>query len=100
MPRLEHTALLALLLKAYNRPVMDYHYFPDIVLIGKTRIEREELQMLLSEGYLQQTHRDNFGRFYALTEKAKLLLHQSLKAGRKGRKKLPAPPVQSNLLFR
>jgi hypothetical protein len=100
MPRPEHTALLALLLKAYNRPVMDFHYFPDVVLIGKTRIEREELLLLLSEGYLQQTHRDNFGRFFTLTEKAKMLLHQSLKGGRKSRKKEGLPAGQGSFLFR
>lgn len=100
MPRPEHTALLALLLKAYNRPVLDFHYFPDIVLIGKTRIEPAEFSMLLSEGYLQQTHRDNFGCFYTLTHKAKALLHQSLKEGRKGRKKQPMTAIQNNLLFR
>ena len=100
MPQQDSPSLLALLLKAYNRPVMDFYHFPEVVLIGRQRIEPEEFFQLISEGLLQQTHRDNFGRFYSLTDKAKALLHQSLQQGRgKARKKQLVPAGQGSFLF-
>lgn len=71
--------MLALLLKAYNKEVKDFYYFPDIVLIGRMRIEPTELQQLLGEGFLMQTCSDSFGRCYRLSAKAELVLFAQLK---------------------
>jgi hypothetical protein len=71
--------MLALLLKTYNKEVKDFYYFPDIVLVGRMRIELQELQQLLAEGYLVQTSADSFGRCYRLSEKAELVLFAQLK---------------------
>lgn len=93
-------AILALLLKAYNRQVKDFYYFPEVILVGKQRMEPEDFFLLISEGYLQQIHRDSFGRFYCLTEKAKRMLHQSLHAKQaKSRKKQTVPQAQGSLQF-
>jgi hypothetical protein len=79
--------MLALLLKAYNKEVKDFYYFPDIVLIGRMRIEPLELQQLLAEGYLMQTSADSFGRCYRLSEKAELVLFTQLKKKSTARQK-------------
>jgi hypothetical protein len=82
-------AILALLLKAYNRPVKDYYFFPDVIFVGRQRMEPEDFFQLVAEGYLQQTHRDSFGRIYTLSAKAEQLLHQSLQAKKGKSRKLP-----------
>lgn len=81
---------LALLLKAYNRPVKDFFYFPDVVLIGSQPIEPEDLAMLLGENYLQMAHADSFGRFYVLSQKGKEVLFTSLLAKPVRRRRKPA----------
>jgi hypothetical protein len=100
MPQQANTTILALLLKAYNRPVKDFYYFPDVIMVGKQRMEPEDFYLLVANGYLQQTHCDSFGRFYCLSEKAKQLLHESLHARQaRGRKKQPAPQAQGSFSF-
>lgn len=100
MPQQANTAILALLLKAYNRPVKDFYYFPEVIMVGRQRIEPEEFAQLIAGGYLQQTHRDSFGRFYCLTEKAKQLLHESLQPKQgKNRKKQGFQAAQGSLKF-
>lgn len=99
MSQQANNALLALLLKAYNRPVMDFIHFPEVILIGRQRIEPEAFGELLSNGYLQQVHHDNFGRIYTLTDKALSLLHQSLHGSRSKRKRQVEAPVQGSFSF-
>lgn len=88
-----NTSLLALLLKAYNKEVKDFFYFPDFVMVGRQRIEPQELQLLKNGGYLQQTGSDSFGRIYKLSAKAEneLRLHLTTPKKQQRKKKVPTP---------
>lgn len=92
-----NTSLLALLLKAYNKEVKDFFYFPDFVMVGRQRIEPQELQLLKNGGYLQQTGSDSFGRIYKLSVKAENELFRHLAAAKKQHRKKkvesPQPPL-------
>lgn len=91
--------MLALLLKAYNKEIKDFYYFPDIVLIGRLRIEPQELQQLLAEGYLLQTAHDSFGRCYRLSAKAEIVLFTQLKKKSAARQKKLTASSQPSLHF-
>lgn len=91
--------MLALLLKAYNKEIKDFYYFPDIVLIGRLRIEPQELQQLLAGGYLVQTSHDSFGRCYRLSAKAEMVLFTQLKKKSAARPKKLATNSQPFLHF-
>lgn len=95
-----NTSLLALLLKAYNEEVKDFYYFPDVVFIGRQRVEVVAFKQLLNEGYLQQTHCDTFGRFYKLSPEAEQVLFTHLhKGGGHRRKKGVSAPHQQCFSF-
>lgn len=70
--------LLQLLVKVYNQTVQSYHYFPDVIICGRQRLEKVEFDTLVYEGFLEPYYADSFGRFYRLSAKAHQLLHQSL----------------------
>ena len=89
--------MLALLLKAYNKEVKDFYYFPDIVLIGRMRIEQNELQQMLAEGYLLQTSADSFGRCYRLSPKAEMVLFTQLRKKSSSRPRKPTHSPQPAL---
>lgn len=79
--------LLALLIMTYNKEVKDFYYFPEVVLVGRTRLEPEAFHRLLQGGWLQQCSADSFGRYYRLSEKGEATLWQY----RRKRKQVAAP---------
>lgn len=66
--------LLALLIMTYNKEVKDFYYFPEVVLVGRTRLEPEAFQRLLQGGWLAQCGADSFGRYYRSSAKAEATL--------------------------
>jgi hypothetical protein len=70
MEQLTDKQLLALLVKVVYCTVQDYYYFPDVIIAGRQKIEREEFLFLFSEGYIAFYKADSFGRFYKHTAKA------------------------------
>ncbi len=99
MQQLENKYLLALLVKAYNRPIKDYFYFPEVILLDKGRMEKEDFDFLLAEGFLKEYKHDSFGRFYKLSKKAEDLLYTALVVKNAKKKQLSIPARQAYLHF-
>lgn len=57
-----------------NNVVETYRYFPDVALSGGCFIEKEDLDLLIEEGYLQATKQDSFGSFLELSNRGKAIL--------------------------
>lgn len=97
----ENRYLLSLLVKAYNRPILDYYYFPEVIYVGRQKMDREDFEYLLAEGLIGEYKHDAFGRFYTLTKKAEelLFLNIAAKAARKKRPSISVPTVQGRLCF-
>lgn len=81
-------ALLQLLVRVYNQSIQFYYHFPDVIICGNLRLEREEFDFLLKGGYLETYHTDSFGKIYRVSKRAELLLYQSL-----GRRRYRHSPV-------
>lgn len=75
-------SLLRLLVRVYNQSIQFYYYFPDVVICGQHRLEREEFELLLNGGYLSAYHTDSFGKLYHLSTKAEGYLHDVLQKRR------------------
>ena len=60
-----------------NRFVETYRNFPDVALSGGQFLDKEEIDRLISEGYLQPTTQDYFGQFLELSSRAKEVLKKS-----------------------
>jgi hypothetical protein len=60
-----------------NKFVETYRYLPDVVLSGGTFLEKEAIDQLLEEGYLQEIKQDAFGQFLGLSCRAKAVLQQT-----------------------
>ena len=67
-------SLLQLLVRVYNQSIQSYYFFPDVIICGSHRLEREEFDALLKEGYIVPYHTDSFGKLYRLTKKADEIL--------------------------
>lgn len=85
-------SLLALLLATYNKEVKDFFYFPDIVLVGRLRLEPEALRRLVQEGWLQISRADTFGRYYQHTAQTEQLL-----MAMRGKRRHPAIPKKTTI---
>lgn len=83
----ENRQLLSLLVKAYNTSIQDFYYFPDVILVGEQRMERDDFDLLRSGGYILEFRHDSFGRFYRLSQKAEHLLYQLIVSRSPARKK-------------
>jgi hypothetical protein len=94
----ENKHLLPLLVKAYNQVITDYFYFPEVIFAGNQKIERVDFETLLSDGLIQLSKYDSFGRYYQLSRKGEQLLQQHpAKPARK--KVMPVPLTQGCLYF-
>jgi hypothetical protein len=91
--------VLHLLVRAYNRPILDFYYFPDLILIGEQRLEEEEFLFLLSEAYIEKYKYDSFGRFYKLSKKAEQMLYTALVLKGTRKKRPSVSPVQGCFFF-
>ena len=99
MQQLVSKQVLHLLVKAYNRPIQDYFYFPEVILLDKQRMEKEDFELLLSEGFLKEYKYDSFGRFYRLSKKAEDLLYAEVVSKAAKKKQPPIPARQAFLHF-
>ena len=70
--------LLHLLIKVYNQAIQYYYRFPDVIICGNRRLEKEEFDLLLSEGYIVSYYTDSFGKLYRLSKKGERFLHENL----------------------
>ena len=91
--------LLRLLVSVYNQSIQTYFYFPDVIICGPHRMEREEFEQLLALHFIQAYKADSFGRWYRLTRTGENYLLQSLLR----RKRQPGadalPALQQRLPF-
>ena len=98
--RPDYRELLPVLVKALHTTVTDYYYFPEVVFAGRQRIDREAFDAMLAAGFLHQTKRDTFGRFYTLTPKAEQIIYEQVTSRHLYKKKRPAPKmVQASFCF-
>lgn len=58
-----------------NKIIETYRYFPDVALSGGCFIEKDDLDYLREQGYLQAAKQDSFGEFLELSTRAKAVLH-------------------------
>ena len=91
--------LFSLLLKVYNYTIQTYYRFPEVIIYGKRRLEREEFELLRDEGYLTAYYSDSFGKLYRLSKKAETFLLERRK--KRKRKNFPAAdaPAQCSFQF-
>lgn len=69
--------LLHLLVSIYNQSIQTYFYFPEVIICGHQRLEREAFEQLLSNKFLQVYKADSFGRYYRLSKDGEAFLFQS-----------------------
>jgi cyclopropane fatty-acyl-phospholipid synthase-like methyltransferase len=82
--------LLQLLVSVYNQSIQTYFYFPDVIICGYQRLEREAFDQLLANEMVQPFKADSFGRWYRLSKKGEEVLLQSFS---RRRHRQTAPPV-------
>lgn len=70
--------IIALLVRASNCPIQDYYYFPDVIFIGKEKIDKEKFTLLLTEELIAVYKKDSFGRYYNLTKKGEDFIYTRL----------------------
>lgn len=90
--------LLHLLVSIYNQSIQTYHYFPDVILCGRQRLEREAFSYLRTNDFLTVTASDSFGQYFRLSKKGEAYLFQS-SFRRRYKFPSPVPPTQSVLPF-
>jgi hypothetical protein len=70
--------LLQLLVRVINQSIQSYYYFPEVIICGQHRLEKDEFELLLSEGCIESYYSDSFGKLYRTSAKAEQLLHHNL----------------------
>jgi hypothetical protein len=48
-----HPVLLQLLVSVYNQSIQTYFYFPEVIICGRQRLERDDFDQLLAEEMVQ-----------------------------------------------
>lgn len=91
-------ALLQLLVRTYNQSIQSYYFFPEVILCGRHRLERDEFEQLLSEGFITSYQTDSFGKLYRLTKKADDFL-RAQRLRKRYRPKRSMPGLQTNFSF-
>ncbi|HEX8316193.1 MAG TPA: hypothetical protein VF609_14425 [Flavisolibacter sp.] len=71
-------SLLQLLVRVFNQTIQYYYHFPDVIICGHQRLEKEEFDHLLSAGFITPYHTDSFGKLYHLSKKAEAFLQENL----------------------
>jgi len=92
-------ALLQLLVRVYNRSIQSYYFFPDVIICGHHRLERDDFEFLLKEGYIVPYHTDSFGKLYRLTKKAEEVLHTQLRVRKYRSQKAKEAAKQADFSF-
>ena len=65
-------------MKVYNQFIQTYFYFPEVIICGSSRLEKEEFDLLLSHHFIIAYYTDSFGKLYRLSKKGEAFLHESL----------------------
>jgi hypothetical protein len=86
--------LFSLLVRVYNNSIQCYFHFPDVIIYGNHRLERQEFEQLLSGNYIAPCYADSFGKIFRLTKKAEILLHLQ----RNKKKRRPAYTLTASAL--
>ncbi|HYO20856.1 MAG TPA: hypothetical protein VER36_00535 [Flavisolibacter sp.] len=92
-------SLLQLLVRVFNQTIQYYYYFPDVIICGHHRLEKEEFDVLLSGGFIIPYHTDSFGKLYHLSRKAEAFLHETLQKKRHRTPHLRTSPRQAIFPF-
>lgn len=71
-------SVLQLLVRVYNQSIQSYYFFPDVILCGRHRLERDEFTLLLQEAFIEPYHTDSFGKLFQLSRKAEDLLRENI----------------------
>lgn len=69
--------LLRLLVSIYNQPIQTYYYFPDVIISGHQRLEREAFAELVTQDFVTVASFDSFGKNYRLSKKGEAFLFAS-----------------------
>jgi hypothetical protein len=51
--------------------------FPDVVMAGKQRVNKEDVDYLFNQGYLEEQKTDSFGKYLKLTEIARQFINRN-----------------------
>lgn len=92
-------SLLQLLVRVYNQSIQSYYFFPDVIICGNHRLEREEFESLLREGFIVPYHTDSFGRLYRLTRTADTVLREQILRRRQRQTKSKSAVQQAYFSF-
>ncbi|HEY1023477.1 MAG TPA: hypothetical protein VGE06_14250 [Flavisolibacter sp.] len=65
---------LQVLVSLYNQSIQTYNYFPEVILCGRLRIERECFEALLHADFITAYKTDSFGKYYRLNKKGEQYL--------------------------
>lgn len=66
--------LLHVLVSLYNQSIQTYFYFPEVILCGRQRIERECFDALVTADFITVYKADSFGQYYRLNKKGEQFL--------------------------
>jgi len=66
--------LLHVLVSLYNQSIQTYYYFPEVILCGRQRIDRECFEALLAADFITAYKADSFGKYYRLSKKGEQFL--------------------------
>ncbi|HEV7331636.1 MAG TPA: hypothetical protein VGN63_11400 [Flavisolibacter sp.] len=66
--------LLHMLVSLYNQSIQTYYYFPEVILYGRQRMERECFEALLAADFIVAYKADSFGKYYRLSKKGEQFL--------------------------
>lgn len=95
-----NAGLLQLLVSVYNQSIQTYFYFPDVIICGPQRLDRDAFEQLLANNYLQAYKADSFGRYYRLSKHGEAFLFESSFRRRQKVFNSTLPAGQSRLPFR
>ena len=98
MNQLTDKQALALLVRVVNCTIQDFFYFPEVIIAGKRRMEKEEFNFLIGEGYIIRYKSDSFGSFYKHTQKAERFICHFIASRHTHYKKKRKAPVKQGLL--
>jgi len=91
--------LLQLLVRVINQSIQSYYYFPEVIICGQHRLEKEEFELLLSEGCIEPYYSDSFGKLYRTSAKAERVLQHNVCKRRHKLSPQRGPMVQTSLPF-
>lgn len=94
-----NSALLQLLVRVYNQSIQSYYFFPEVILCGTQRLDREAFDLLVRESFLVAYHTDSFGKLYRLSRSAEDLLRQYTQRRRHRVQRGKMRPAQIHFAF-